>query len=678
MVYLGDSWPDQYRGKAFMNNIHGQRLNMDILERKGSGYVGHHGPDFANFNDSWSQVLNFLYDQNGSVYVIDWYDKNQCHHNDVNGHDRSNGRIFKLVYNDQKWTAVDLQKKSDEELVQLLGHKNEWYVRHARRILQERGENPAIAARLEKLLSENGDTRRKLHALWTLHVIGGFSEKMALKELQETDELIRAWAIQLLAEDKILSSASLKELGRLSKEDPSPLVRLYLASAAQRIPPEQRWQMLTSLNAHSEDASDHNLPLMAWYASEPLASENLNRALELAANSRLPNILLFMVRRVAAAGSADAFTAITQALDRINEEKRQLEILRGLGTALKGQRKVEMPRGWTEVAAKLGKSVSAEIRTLTQSLSLTFGSAEALAALRKMLADDSAELAVRRTALESLAGIKDSDLPPLLRGLLKQEGLRAPALRALASYDDSQTPSAILGAYSSLNAGEKRDALNTLASRPAFAQQLLSAVGQANLPATDLTPDIIRQLRNLKNAEINQELQKVWGVARESSEDKQKEIERYRRIYRAGGSQPGDGSRGRAVFVRLCQQCHILFDAGGKVGPDLTGSNRGDLDYILQNMVDPNAVIPNEYRSSTVETKDGRVLTGIVKQQDGNSLTILTANETLALPRKEIQSQQQSELSMMPEGLLAALSDQEVRDLIYYLSRPGQVPIPAE
>ncbi|MBM3846746.1 MAG: c-type cytochrome, partial [Verrucomicrobia bacterium] len=159
-----------------------------------------------------------------------------------------------------------------------------------------------------------------------------------------------------------------------------------------------------------------------------------------------------------------------------------------------------------------------------------------------------------------------------------------------------------------------------------------------------------------------------------SSEDKQKEIQRYRRIYAAGGSTPGDASRGRQVFAKICQQCHVLFDAGGKVGPDLTGSNRADLDYILSNMVDPNAVIPNDYRSSTVELKDDRVLTGIVKAQDDRTLTVATASEVLVIPKSDVKSLQLSELSMMPEGLLAPLTDVEVRDLIYYLSRPGQVP----
>src|SRR5262249_49526256 len=214
-----------------------------------------------------------------------------------------------------------------------------------------------------------------------------------------------------------------------------------------------------------------------------------------------------------------------------------------------------------------------------------------------------------------------------------------------------------------------------LASRATYARPLLAAAFDGRVPRRDLTAEIVRQLRNLKVPEIDQQVQKVWGSFREASADKKQEIERYKAIYRAGGSTPGDAVRGRAVFARTCQQCHTLFDVGGKVGPDITGSNRGDLQYILENVVDPNAVIPNDYRTSTITTKDDRVLTGIVKKEDANSLTIATANETLVLPRSDIESSHLSEVSMMPEGLLAPLAEQEVRDLIYYLGRPGQVPL---
>jgi putative heme-binding domain-containing protein len=389
-------------------------------------------------------------------------------------------------------------------------------------------------------------------------------------------------------------------------------------------------------------------------------------------------LLCSPMARAQNSSGADALPALVTFLKESSDAQLQLDILRGLSAAFKGQRQVPMPKGWEGVEIKLGQSPNADVRALAQSLALTFGSTQALAALRKTASDPSADLNARRTALNSLLDTKDAGLPPLLQQLLRDTSLRGAAVRGLAAYDDPKTPEAILSVYAALDGSEKRDALNTLSARAAFAKPMLAAVAQGTIPRNALTAEIVRQLRSLKNADIDAALQKVYGVIRESSADQQKEIERYKRIYRAGGSQPGDAQRGRAVFVRVCQQCHTLFDTGGKVGPDLTGSNRADLDYILQNIIDPNAVIPNDYRASTVETKDGRNITGIVKQQDDKSVTIVTQNETLTLPRNEIQSLQESALSMMPEGLFAPLTDQEMRDLLYYLSRTGQVPLPGE
>jgi putative heme-binding domain-containing protein len=386
------------------------------------------------------------------------------------------------------------------------------------------------------------------------------------------------------------------------------------------------------------------------------------------------SILIFTANFLLAE-ETNPLAALVQVLSQTGDPQFQRDVLKGMSEGLQGRRSVKMPAGWDEISTKLSNSPDAEIRSLNQSLSLTFGSKNALASLKKTLMDGKADVNARRTALDSLLTVKDKDLAPLLQQLLDQSQLRSAALRGLASYDDAATPGKILAVYSSLDGNERRDALNTLVSRVLFAKPLLAAVAVDEVSRKDLSADLVRQLRNLKNDELNQQLEKVWGAIRETSADKQKDIEKYRKIYRAGGSQPGDAARGRVVFSKTCAQCHTLFDAGGKVGPDLTGSNRGDLEYILQNMVDPNAVIPNDYRASTLETKDDRVITGIVKAQDETSVTILTPNETVTIPRKEIQSLRQNELSMMPEGLLDSLSEQEVRDLIYYLRQPGQVPM---
>ncbi len=389
----------------------------------------------------------------------------------------------------------------------------------------------------------------------------------------------------------------------------------------------------------------------------------------------LLNLLCLFCVATGSVCAADSLPQLAQMLRESDDAQLQLDILRGISAALKGRRTAPMPAGWDAVEAKLAASGNSEVRTLTQTLSLTFGSARAKSSLHAIAADPKAEAGARRTALDSLLGIRDPDLPPLLQQLVTDPAVRGTALRGLAAYDDAGTPTAILAAYGSLGA-EKRDALNTLASRNAFAKPLLAAVAAGKIPKTDLTADLVRQLRNLKDDAIKTQLTELWGVMQETSPDMQKEIDRVTRLYWAGGSTPGDAPRGRVVFNKVCAQCHTLFDSGGHVGPDITGANRSDLSYLLQNILFPNAVIPNEYRATTVETKDDRVITGIVKEQNATSLSIQTANELVTIPRAEVKSTSLSEMSLMPEGLITQLKDSELRDLLYYLSRPGQVALP--
>jgi len=370
-----------------------------------------------------------------------------------------------------------------------------------------------------------------------------------------------------------------------------------------------------------------------------------------------------------------ALPALVEVLSQTDDPQFQFDVLKGMSEGPKGRRGVKMPAGWEPLAAKLAKSPNAQVRELAKSLSLTFGSASALASLRQVLLDTRADAAARKSALDSLLQTKDPSLAATLPQLLNDPALRSPALRGLANYDDPKIPGAILAIYHSLSATEKKDALNTLVSRLTFARPLLAAVGAKTVPARDLTADIVRQLRNFKDNTINEQVQKFWGVARDTEADKLAEIAKYKTMLYANG--PGDATRGRGVFSRICQQCHTLFDTGGKVGPDITGSNRSDLDYVLQNVIDPNAVIPNDYRTSTLETKDDRVITGIVTRQDDNAVTIVVPGEDIIVPRNEIKSLTQGEVSMMPEGLLQAMTDNEVRDLVAYLKSPSQVPLPA-
>ncbi|RZL17741.1 MAG: dehydrogenase [Pedobacter sp.] len=307
MIYLGsEKWPAAYRNNIFMNNIHGSRVNMDVLTRKGSGYVASHGEDFLLTNDTWSQWLNFKYDQSGSVFAIDWYDKNQCHSPNPDVHQKTMGRIFKISHSTDQWKKVDLYKASDKELVDCQLNKNEWYVRQARQILQERGPNKKVHKMLKEILANNPDETRKLRALWALHVTKGLEEKDLLDLLSNDSEYVRSWAIQLIAEDKNPSDAAMKRFAELATNDKSAMVRLYLTSALQRVDPAKRFEILEALVQHEEDKDDHNLPLMLWYALEPTVPVDMNRALAIAAKAKAPKILTYTKDRLTAINTPDS------------------------------------------------------------------------------------------------------------------------------------------------------------------------------------------------------------------------------------------------------------------------------------------------------------------------------------------------------------------------------------
>jgi hypothetical protein len=225
---------------------------------------------------------------------------------------------------------VDLQKLPSEQLVDLQLHRNDWYVRHARRILQERGPNPDVHARLKRILNENPDVTRKLRALWALHVTQGVSEAELIELLRHQDEYIRSWAIHLLVENRQPSDASLRRFAELARQDSSALVRLYLASALQRVPVQQRWEVLSALLARNEDASDHNLPLMLWYAAEPVVESNMTRSLDAAALSKMPNLFAYTIQRIAAAGSQNALRVLTERLGATEDPGQQKELVNGI------------------------------------------------------------------------------------------------------------------------------------------------------------------------------------------------------------------------------------------------------------------------------------------------------------------------------------------------------------
>ncbi len=368
--------------------------------------------------------------------------------------------------------------------------------------------------------------------------------------------------------------------------------------------------------------------------------------------------------------------AIVPLLIQVDDADFQLDLLKGISAGLEGNRRVEMPKGWSEAAEKLAKSSKPEVQELSRRLSILFGDPATTSAVRQIIADKQASHDDRDRALGMLLAVRDERLPPILHELISVPDLARSALKGLASYDDPATPEKILAVYPKLTPEAKADALATLATRIVYAKKLLTGIENKTIARTDLSAVTMQQLQGLGDTQLDQQIELVWGVVRSSTGEKKQEIAKLKALLKTPPEVALDRSHGRALYVKTCLQCHTLFGEGGKVGPDITGANRADIDYLLLNIVDPSAILAKDYQMSIIHTTDGRSLSGIIQKQDETSLTFVMPTAVVVVPRKEIEAIKLSELSLMPEGLLTKLSEQELRDLMAYLQNSEQVPLP--
>jgi putative membrane-bound dehydrogenase-like protein len=682
LVYLADRFPASYRNTVLMCNVHGRRINHDLLRRKGSGYTAGHGKDFLVAADPWFMGVTLRAGPDGNVYVSDWSDTGECH---TYRPQRQTGRIYKISYGPPQPVPEDLARLTDDELVKLQLHRNDWYVRHARRLLHERAAQPdwkgqAVHAALRGMLAApQHDVPQRLRALWALHVTGGLDAARLHALLEDRSEHVRAWAIQLLCESPATPDGSLAKVQALANRDPSPVVRLYLAAALQRLPLPQRWGIAEGLVGHGEDAADANLPLMYWYGIEPLVPADPSRALQLAVAARVPLVRQLIARRVVEEAIARGETGDLGPLVAVlagADEPVQVDLLQGARQGLRGHKSMKRPAGWPAAYARLARSANPVVREHAVRLALVFGDPQALADLRQTLRTPTAPSADRLAALEALLENRAPDLAPVLHGLLADPALRRTALRGLAVFPHEATPEQVLARYAGLTAEERQDAVATLASRKEYALALLDAVAKKVVPRTDVSAYVARQLHALGDRQVTERLRQVWGEVRATAPDKREQLARYQALLSRAYLRRADLGNGRLIFRHTCQQCHKLYGEGGTLGPDLTGSNRGDLDYLLSNLIDPSAEVGQDYRMSIVATRNDRVITGILAERSPNRLIVQTATEQVVLAGEDVATITDSPVSIMPEGQLDALTKEQVRDLIAYLAAQTPVPLP--
>ena len=673
-VYLSDAFPEAQQGRLFMANIHEHAVLSDVLERQGSGFTAQHGDDFLMANNAQWVGFSMEVGPEGALYVLDWHDADICGQEVLN---EETGRIFRITPKEslaEAWDGryADLSEMTDVQLVNLQTTPSAWHARRARVILQNRAAKGTLQSdthdRLRQIFQTSTNPDWRLRGMWALHVTGGFNENQLIEALEDYDEYIRAWAVQLLCEDLSPSTAALEKFSRMAREDTSSVVRLYLASALQRIDPDARWDMAEALMAHAEDADDHNLPKMIWYGTESLVEESPDRALALAAQSEIPMMAQFIARRTV---DADAVEILVTWLGK--NPKTQASLLEGMRDGLEGRTDLTTPANWKAVYARLQQSDDDQVKQLALEVAQQFGDTEAAQQYLVALKDKNTPIEQRRKALQALSDQQREELIEELPALLNDPNLRTDAIRAVASFDQAPLGKLLIERYEKFNNTEKLEAVQTLASRPDYGWMLTQALKDETIPKPDVPAYVARQLRRV----VGSGFVEVWGPIDELSSDQSAAYSKYRALLTDAAITNANPGNGRVIFQRTCGPCHKMYGEGGNLGPDITGSNRTNVDYLLSNVLDPSGEIQDDYKMVVVTTRDGRTYAGNVATENERQLTLrVVGQDAVVINKSEIQSREETPNSMMPPGLFGTLTDAEVLDLVAYLRTSEQVPLP--
>ncbi|MDB4408993.1 c-type cytochrome [Akkermansiaceae bacterium] len=664
-IYQADHLPEEWRGKLLTWNMHGRRLNREKLTREGSGYVASHEPDAFLASDEWFRGLEISQGPDGALYALDWSDTGECH--DSTGVHRTSGRIYRFSYGTpEKPDFSDLENITPEGLKRLITHPNVWYFRQALRFLPKEN-NLGVLEELSRLSSREKQTAQRLRALAAL---GQYEDFQPMIQLMDSDEHIRVWAIRHLADDWRLDTLHgpqehpgvntevLDYLVKIAREDSSALVRLTLASTLQRIPADKRLPLAKALVAHRGDACDHNLPHLVWFGCYSLG----NKLPELARATEWPQLLEWIARAI---GEQDEkFPAALDSLIAIGIEQpaKAPHLLKGLRKAYQGRTQAKKPTQWDTLAATQDSAKVADLSDL-------FGDGRSLDSLHRDVLDQAAPLPARERALRSLIRKKYPQLRKTCLPLLSDRSLNQLALEGLASLPHPDLAEVFLKNRKHFRGSSQEKVIATLITRPEWATVLLDHIASGKASRSVISPYQARQLLNLNNDALTQKLTDTWGALRSTSEEKQREIVASKKRLTPEVLAKTNHQVGQKLFQTHCAACHKLHGKGGNLGPDLTGSGRTDLDYLLTNIIDPNALVSANHHLTTVVLKDGRTLTGIIARRTDKVLALRILEQEEIIPSGDISKVTTTQTSIMPEGILDTLKPNQQRDLLGYLMK---------
>ncbi|MSU35306.1 MAG: c-type cytochrome [Pedosphaera sp.] len=676
VLYDHGALPSRYTGRLFgVEPIQGRIVESEVLPDQSSFRTRDISRPVTS-DDRWFRPVDIKVGPDGALYVCDWYDQQVNHFRNHEGKiDTGTGRIYRLKgKGSQSVRPVDLSHLGTEQLLERLKDPNRWVRQTVLRLLADRRDSSLIPALSSALHRNSGQFA--LEILWALNLSGGLTENEALKAVDHSDPFVRLWTVRLLGDTERVTPDLAAKLSTLAGKEPNLEVRIQLAATAKRLPARDSLRWVRVLALRAEDTSDHRMPLILWWAIEAQCEEHREEVLQLFEDptfwrsSLVENHLLDRTaRRFAQAGSRRDLLTCARLFELSPTVEHSRRLMTGFEAAYKGRALAGLPDALVKAMERHGVGSAA--------FALRQGDPRAVRKALQVVADETASRSERIEFLGVMSEVKVpgalSALSRAYRGVYQDDALRKAILSAFQNYDDASIAEVVLSAYPALGRGSLSTAQMLLASRPAWGLAFAQAITRkgSSWPAPPIKPEtiplnIIRKLKQHRDPAMQELLETIWPNRRNpTTADMEKKISKLAGIVRGG---TGDPYQGRTLFQNACSSCHKLFGQGAEVGPDLTVHNRADLESMLLAIVNPSAEIREGFENYTLETKDGRSLSGFLVEQDNQTIVLRGLdNQNLTLARTELMELTPAGISLMPEGLLDDFNDEQARALFAYL-----------
>lgn len=669
MKYEGGAFPESYNGKLFaIDPLNHVIMNTELIPQGATFSTRDIGP-LVKSSDPWFRPVDIKTGPDGAVYVADWYDPALSHiHNSEGKMETERGRIYRLrAKNAVPSKPEDLSKKKTPELVDALRSRNRWTRQTALRLLADRKDGRTEAEELFKMKDGAG----ALEGLWAINQLG-MADSSSLKAFEHPDPYVRLWAVRLVCDRSEVSPQNIDALRKLSMRESNVEVRSQLASSARRLPAEECLRLMRRLLMVEEDANDAYIPLLLWWAIESKCEKDSKLVLALFDERELwdytlvkQHILERLMRRFAAAGDSAALKNCADLFARSPGPEQTKALVAGFEKAFEGRVMPALPNELLQAMARAGAgSLLLDIRQ---------GKPEALEAALGQLTDAKVKLGTRISLAQILGEVKEARaLKPLLEITLKEKdlALRRAALTALQAFEDPTIADVLVANGGAFPSELATVAWMALTGRTAWTERLLAAIEGGAIKKESIPREIVDALKQNDDPGLKVRIDKLWKPAIALDGETQKEIARIKALAAEGGNPKAGG----ILFAQRCGTCHQLFGSGGHVGPDLTSFKRDDLETMLTNILKPSAEIREGFVNTLLKSKDGRTLTGIVIQSSDATVTLRCADgQDVTLEKAQIKLQKALGVSLMPEGLLEGMNDEDVKNLFAYL-RSTQPP----